>query len=362
MGHGHVMRCLTLAGALRERGVQAKFVCKQHVGNLCGLIEERGFAVARLPVTETVSSVLTTSHASWLGSSVIEDAELTRAAIEQAGIRPRWLIVDHYALDHHWETILRPAVDQLMVIDDLADRLHVCDVLLDQNFFLNLQQRYSGKAPLECTMLLGPQFALLQPVYAEFHAQAAPKSSVHRIFMFFGSVDTENLTGRAISAFQRLERSDIQLDVVVINGSASYEAIQKQVSGHSNICLHSSLPSLAPLMHKADIAIGAGGATTWERLCLGLPSVVISLAENQEEVSVDLATEGLIRYLGDKRKVSEDDIYQAMVMLVDSPSLSVWSVKCSNLCDGKGAFRVADYLQAAFITNFDGGKTNKELV
>jgi UDP-2,4-diacetamido-2,4,6-trideoxy-beta-L-altropyranose hydrolase len=362
MGHGHVMRCLTLAKALSERGLRSTFVCKEHAGNLCDLIEQRGFYVVRLPLAETDSPVEKALHSLWLGSSVIEDAESTRTAIEHAGIRPQWLIVDHYALDHQWEAILRPMVRQLMVIDDLADRLHVCDVLLDQNFFLNLQQRYSGKTPLECIMLLGPQFALLQPVYAELHAQATPKSSVHRIFMFFGGADTENLTGRAISAFQRLKRSDIHLDVVRIGGGASYEATQKQVSGHSNISLHGSLPSLALLMHKADVAIGAGGATTWERLCLGLPSLVISLAENQEEVSMDLAAGGLIRYLGDKRKVSEDDIYQALVMLVDSPSLSGWSVKCSNTCDGKGAFRVADYLQAASITNFDGGKTNKERV
>jgi len=362
MGHGHVMRCLTLAKALSERGLRSTFVCKEHAGNLCELIEQRGFSVVRLPLAEKDSLVEKASHSLWLGSSVIEDAESTRTAIERAGIRPQWLIVDHYALDHQWETILRPMVRHLMVIDDLADRLHVCDVLLDQNFFLNLQQRYSGKTPLECTMLLGPQFALLQPVYAELHAQATPKSSVHRIFMFFGGADTENLTGRAISAFQRLKRSDIHLDVVRIGGGTSYEATQKQVSGHSNISLHGSLPSLALLMHKADVAIGAGGATTWERLCLGLPSLVISLAENQEEVTKDLAAGGLIRYLGDKRKVSEDDIYQALVMLVGSPSLSDWSVKCANTCDGKGAFRVADYLQAASITNFDGGKTNKERV
>lgn len=362
MGHGHVMRCLTLASALRERGLRSTFVCKQHPGNLCEFIEGRGFPVVRMPVTGTASSVVKTSDVFWLGSSWIEDAEFTRAAIEHTGTRPQWLVVDHYALDHHWETFLRPVADQLMAIDDLADRAHDCDILLDQNFFLNLEQRYAHKVPPECTMLLGPKYALLQPVYAELHAQVTPKSSVHRIFMFFGGADTENLTGRAISAFRRLKRSAIHLDVVRIGGGASYEATQKQVSGHSNISLHGSLPSLALLMHKADVAIGAGGATTWERLCLGLPSLVITLAENQEEISMNLAAGGLIRYLGDKRKVSEDDIYNALVMLIDSPSLSGWSVKCSNICDGKGAFRVADYLQAASITNFDVGKTNKERV
>ena len=346
MGHGHVMRCLTLAGALRERGLRSTFVCKQHAGNLCHFIEERGFPVVRLPITETDSSGLNTPHASWLGSSLIEDAELTRAAIERTGVRPQWLIVDHYALDHHWEIILRPVVNQLMAVDDLADRLHDCDVLLDQNFFLDLQQRYVDKAPPECTMLLGPKYALLQPVYAELHALAEPKNAVRRIFVFFGSADTENLTGRAISAFQKLERPDIRLDVVMTSGSASYEAIQKQVSGHSYICLHGSLPSLGPIMAMADLAIGAGGATVWERLCLGLPSIVISLAENQKPVCRDLASAGLIRYLGFQDQADEGVILKALGDIIDSQMISEWSRQCYAACDGKGASRVARIILA----------------
>jgi UDP-2,4-diacetamido-2,4,6-trideoxy-beta-L-altropyranose hydrolase len=346
MGHGHVMRCLTLASALRERGLRSAFVCKQHAGNLCDLIEERGFAVVRLPVTEMVSSVSKTSHASWLGSSLIEDAELTRAAIERTGVRPQWLVVDHYAVDHHWETLLRPAVDQLMAIDDLADRSHDCDVLLDQNFFLNLLQRYVDRVPPECTMLLGPKYALLQSVYAELHAQAEPKNSVRRIFMFFGGADTENLTGRALSAFQKLERPDIRLDVVMISGSASYAAVQEQVSGRFNICLHGSLPSLGPIMATADLAIGAGGATVWERLCLGLPSVVISLAENQKPVCRDLASAGLIRYLGFQDQVDEGLIHRTLSDIIDSQGIPEWSRRCHAVCDGEGIGRVAEVIVA----------------
>lgn len=344
MGYGHVMRCLTLANALREHGLQSTFVCKQHAGNLCDLIEERGFSVIRLPVTETVSSELKRSHAFWLGSSLTEDTRLTRAAIEQAGVRPQWLIVDHYALDRQWETILRPAVDHLMAIDDLADRPHDCEVLLDQNFFLNLKQRYADKTPPECVMLLGPKYALLQPVYAELRAHAGPKSTVRRVFMFFGGADTENLTSRAIGAFQKLERPDIQLDVVMTNGSASYEAIQKQVSGYSNIHLHGSLPSLGPVMAMADLAVGAGGATVWERLCLGLPSVVVSLAENQKPVCKDLASAGLIRYLGFQDQADEGLILSALSDIIDSQSISDWSRRCHAVCDGEGVRRVADFI------------------
>lgn len=365
MGYGHVMRCLTLASALRKHGLQSTFVCKQHAGNLSELIEERGFAVVRLPVTETASSALEKTHADWLGSSLIEDARLTRAAIEQAGARPQWLIADHYALDHQWETLLRPAVDHLMAIDDLADRLHACEILLDQNFFLNLQQRYIDKAPSDCAMLLGPKYALLQPVYAELHARAEPKSTVRRIFVFFGGADTMNLTGRAISAFQKLARPDIRLDVVMTNGSARYEDVQKQVAGYSNICLHGSLPSLGPLMATADLAIGAGGATVWERLCLGLPSVVIGLAENQKPVCQDLASAGLIRYLGFQDQVDEGLIFSALSDIIESEDISEWSRRCHAVCDGEGAQRTADLmiartLQLAGRVVVAQGKTNHE--
>jgi len=346
MGSGHVMRCLTLANALREHGLQSTFVCREHVGNLCDLIEEHGFSVVRLPLKKTSEcqeSAL--AHASWLGASQMEDAEQTRAAILRADARPAWLIVDHYALDQNWETTLRPIVDRLMVIDDLADRSHDCAILLDQNFFIDSENRYIHKIPVDCITLLGPAYALLQPLYAKLHSNARLKAGpIRRIFVFFGGADNENFTGRTISAFQRLGRPDIQLDVVMTGKSPYHEVVQKQIYGHPNICLHGFLPSLGPLMNKADLAVGAGGATTWERLCLGLPSVVISLAENQEKVSMDLAAEGLIKYLGDKKKVGVDEIYQTLATLIDTPSTLDWSAKCFEACDGKGALRVAHQL------------------
>lgn len=349
IGHGHVMRCLTLANALRERGLRSTFVCKLHPGNLCDLIEERGFSTVRLPVDEAFTPMLNNPHASWLGSSLVEDGKLTRAAIERTGALPQWLVVDHYALDNRWESILRPVVGYLMVVDDLADRCHDCDVLLDQNFFLDLQRRYVDKAPPECTLLLGPMYALLQPDYGKLHTQAEPKSVVRRIFIFFGGVDAENFTARTIRAFQKLERPDIQLDVVMTSGSASFKAVQKQVSGCSNISLHGSLPSLGPIIATADLAIGAGGATVWERLCLGVPSVVISLAENQKPVCRDLASAGLIRYLGYKDQVDEGLIQSSLSEILGSKSIPEWSLRCHAVCDGEGLERVAEIIVARTI-------------
>ena len=143
IGHGHVMRCLTLASALRERGANVSFVCRNHDGHLCDLIEERGFVVSRLPAPKAgLQAEDAPTHEAWLGSSEQEDAEQTRAVIEASGATPDWLVVDHYAIGWHWESAVRTSVGQIMVIDDLADRLHDRDVLLDQNIVPQMLARY----------------------------------------------------------------------------------------------------------------------------------------------------------------------------------------------------------------------------
>src|SRR5688572_19047541 len=127
------MRCLTLAGDLRERGAGVSFVSRQHTGDLCGLIEDRGFPVRRLPVPVAMHAGGGASIVTLLRESWHEDAHLTRAAIEASGENPDWLIVDHYAFDRSWENAMRTSAGRIMVIDDLADREHDCDLLLDQN-------------------------------------------------------------------------------------------------------------------------------------------------------------------------------------------------------------------------------------
>lgn len=346
IGYGHVMRCLTLAQSLREQNLQSTFLCREDVGNLCSHIEAQGFSVIRLPLLQASEFNKTLQNrAASLKAIQIEDARLTRAAILQTDTRPKWLIVDHYALDECWEIKLRPIVNKLMVVDDLADRNHDCDVLLDQNFYANSQTRYINKVPAHCISLLGTNFSLLQPIYKDLRKTVKPRSgSIRRIFTFFGGGDNDNLTGRTLNAFLRLNRSDIQLDIVLASNNPNYLALKENITGLQNVCLHGLLPSLGPLMASADLAIGAGGATHWERLCLGLPSVVISLADNQKQVSIDLAAAGLISYLGHKDQVNEELIYKELLTLVHIPISNVWSESCYAICDGQGAERVTQIM------------------
>ncbi len=352
IGHGHVMRCLTLASALRDRGAAVFFVCREHDGHLCDLIEERSFSVVRLPAHRATSiDEDSPVHSTWLGATWQEDAERTCAAIQAAGVKPDWLVVDHYALDHRWETALRVSVRRIMVIDDLADRMHDCDLLLDQNLVAQMHTRYADKVSAACGMLLGPEYALLQPIYAELHDRIPTREGqIQRIFIFFGGADSDNLTGRSVAAFIRLNRPDISVDVVITATCLHAVAIHRQVIGHGNIHLHSGLPTLAPLMVKADLAIGAGGTTSWERLCLGLPTLVVTLAENQRPIADGLNQHGLICWLGHQDTVDESTIARALGKLLKQDLDEDWSLRCIKAVDGKGIDRACAALTVVATT------------
>lgn len=352
MGTGHVMRCLTLASALRERDAAVSFICREHDGHLCDLIEARGFAVSRLPAPKAATQVEDApAHAAWLGASWQKDAERTRAAIEVLGARPAWLVVDHYAIDQRWEAALRTSVGRIMVIDDLADRAHDCDLLLDQNLVAQMYTRYRDKVSAACSLLLGPEYALLQPIYAELHEHILPrKGPIRRIFIFFGGADSDNLTGRVLDTFLHLNRPDIEVDVVIATGSPHAETIRRQVVGHDNVHLYSGLPTLAPLIAKADLAIGAGGATSWERLCLGLPALVVTLAENQCPIADELNQHGLVHWLGHRNAVDEMTIAQALGKLIHQGLDKDWSLHCLTAVDGNGVNRVCAALTVTAST------------
>ena len=343
IGTGHVMRCLTLAIALRAQGRNVRFICREHAGHLCNLIETRGFPVTRLPSSEAewVRISADERYGSWLGTSWQADAEQTRGAIEAMGATPGWLIVDHYGIDARWERVLRPLIKRCLAIDDLADREHACDVLLDQNLVAGMHTRYAGRVPEECALLLGPEYALLQPLYAELHERIPPRAGkIQRMLVFFGGADNANLTGRTITAFLALNRADVALDVVIGSGLPREAEIRRQIEGHDNIRLHQQLPSLAHLMVQADLAIGAGGATSWERLCLGLPALVITLAENQRPNAEQLQRAGLVCWLGDEPAADLKTLTRALSEALEQGVGEQWSASCFAAVDGKGVRRV----------------------
>jgi len=290
-----------------------------------------------LASTEEDAQPLT--HAAWLGADWATDAEQTLVSIGKTVID--WLIVDHYAIDIRWESIFRPRCGKIMVIDDLADRDHDCDLLLDQNLVADLNNRYDKRVPLHCRRLIGPRFALLQQQYAELHLRAPPRlGPIKRILVFFGGADSNNLTAQTIAAFISLRRPNIDLDVVVGSGSPNIAAIRELTRAHHNITLYESLPSLASLFLKADLSIGAGGATSWERCCLGVPSLIITIAENQRQIAAALHQQGYARWLAHHDSVNEFLIQQALHDMLERKEIDECSTRCMKLVDGRGTKRV----------------------
>lgn len=321
IGSGHVMRCLTLADELALRGAGATFICRELQGNLIDFIAAKGYRVRGLPrpAVEYAPTVEDVAHVAWLGVSQEEDAAATATALGSLP-KPQWLIVDHYALGSRWERVLTPCAGKIMVIDDLADRSHDCELLLDQNFYLDPLVRYDGLVPGTCRKLLGPRYALLRPEFATAGKNLRRRDGkIGRILVFFGGVDPSNETWKTLLALEATGAQDVVVDVVVGAGNQQKERIEEFCRDHERYHYHCQVDNMAELMVAADLAIGAGGTTTWERCSVALPSVSIVIAANQLETTQAVAWAGATVYLGTHDEVSVEEISSAVMDLKNAP-------------------------------------------
>ena len=348
IGSGHVIRCRTLARELQRRGAEVSFLCRRQPGDLINLLEPE-FAVLALreqPLAACSGLDGRYLYNAWLGCTQEQDAAQCLEVLDKAGINgASWLVADHYGLDASWEAQLLAglsgsnATPKLLVIDDLADRTHQADLLLDQNLFGEAtHQRYQDLVPPQCRQLLGPNYALLGPEYAQLHPLVAPRTELRRVLVFFGGVDPDNLSGRALEALLDPALADLAVDVVLGFQSPHRQAVAELVVRRPNTTLHGPLPSLAGLIARADLAIGAGGATTWERACLRLPSLVVAIAANQLPFSEALDQAGHLQLLGDGASVTVEQIRSALLPLMTEPKPGKAAIA---LTDGWGAPRLA---------------------
>jgi UDP-2,4-diacetamido-2,4,6-trideoxy-beta-L-altropyranose hydrolase len=230
------------------------------------------------------------------------------------------MVVDHYALDSRWEGKMRPFAGKIMAIDDLVDRPHDCDLLLDQNFHEDPDPRYVGLVPEHCRRILGPRYALLRPEFIDARKTLRDRDGIiRRILVFFGGSDVTNETGKALEALRRLGRPEIVVDVVVGATNPHRDEIRQLCMGMGNANDHFQVNNMAELMAKADLAIGAPGTATWERCYLGLPAITLVLAENQFPIAAQLSRTGSIVDLGWNTAVDADIIAAAVHRLADDP-------------------------------------------
>ena len=311
IGSGHLMRCLTLAGQLRRECLaEVHFICRDLAGNLSHLIREQGLALHLLPRHEAAEGL--EGYAAWLMVTQEADARETIELLRGLG-RSELLVVDHYALDACWEREMRPWAKEIFVIDDLANRRHDCDVLLDQNFYLDREGRYTGLVPEHCRMLLGPAHALLREEFYEAKSHCRERrGELKNLFIFYGSSDLTDETSKAIQAVLQAGLPGAQVQVVVGGSNPQKKKVEALCRQHKFIHYYEQVDNMAELMNAADLMIGAGGTTTWERCFLGLPSVVTAIADNQVQICEDCHTAGVIEYLGFYDVVRAQDIAEGI--------------------------------------------------
>ena len=346
IGGGHLMRCLTLANLLKHRGAECCFITGATTTALIEKINDQGHKVVALherddseaPVVRIPNAP---GYEAWLPVHWSVDAQATQSALRGEGDFD-WLIVDHYALDANWESAVRSQVKQLMVIDDLANRPHDCDLLLDQNYHADPTSRYAGRVPQHCDLLLGPRYALLRPEFHAMHNRRQKRQRVSSILIFFGSVDITDESRRVLRIFAAHTEWDVDIDVVTGSLNPNLTSLQSECAAMSRCSLHVDTPDMARLVAAADLAIGAGGSHSWERACVGVPSIVIATAANQIEVAESLACTGAHLYLGPSGSVTETHLRSAIELFFLTPTLlDFFSTQSMSLCDGAGAERVS---------------------
>ncbi|MHB1126203.1 MAG: UDP-2,4-diacetamido-2,4,6-trideoxy-beta-L-altropyranose hydrolase [Bacillota bacterium] len=344
MGSGHVMRSLTLAGALRERDAHVSFICRRELpGDYCDFIETKGYEVYRLPAGgQTIFLAQDDLYARWLGVDREQDAEQTKVVLSNMEKPVDWLIIDHYSLSRKWETEIRPYVDKIMVIDDLANRSHDCDILLDQNIHDDLDDPYDGLVPAGCLKLLGPRYALLRPEFRKFRENIrAREGTPNRILVFLGGSDPDDITSKVLKNLQLINRPELEVDVVVGGANPHKEKVKRACEALPRANFFFNIDNIAELISRADLAVGAGGSSTWERCCLGLPTLGLSLSPNQEILLQGAAQAGVAVDLGPSSQITSLNLAQKIENLFPGRfSLRQMSEKGMRLVDGLGVERV----------------------
>ena len=359
IGSGHVMRCLTLAKQLRYDGANVIFVCREHQGHMQTKIEENAFIClllsneesAKISIESEIDSE--TEYLSWLGCSLEKDVEQTIKIAKEYSDKYLmnnqydWIVCDHYAIDKSWHQLARKFTKKILVIDDLANRKYDCDVLLDQTFLCE-NDKYENKINSDTYRLYGTDYALLGSDYSDLRTDGLLQKrqlicQPTKILVFMGGSDKVNWTIRVLNTLNTVNLSSSylkQLSIDIVIGSQYQYKVELSsliTTSELKISLLENINNMAERIADADIAIGAGGGSSWERCCLALPTLTCVVADNQRELSAKLESFGAIIVWETEKELKRKltDIF------IESNRLSEMSLASSKVCDGRGTKRVS---------------------
>ncbi len=340
IGSGHVIRCLSLAFTLKAKGHECIFICQDLKGNSIKKIKQNGFEVIMLKIKqhEKISHYRKWLDVNWRIDSHNVIEKLKKHQFD-------WVIIDHYSLSYEWEKKIKPFTKKIMVIDDFVNRKHYCDLLLNQSYGVKKQQ-YKNIVPKNCKLLLGSKYALINQNFLKARLKLKSRNAVvKRALIYFGS---GGHTAKYIKIISKIFNESffpkIFLDVVIDKNIKKSNEIVVSLNKRSNCCVHSDLPDLSYLMSKADISIGAAGSATWERCCLGIPTILISTALNQKLnlKAMKLTNAAIVLKLN---KNLENKIREFFFLLCTNSKIYLKiSKKAFSICDGNGIDRIINFL------------------
>lgn len=351
IGSGHVIRCLTVADALAKHGHESYFICRSHQGNLIDFVRQRGYVVHALSEVLFNTTSELSEYQRWLGVTEQRDAQETLTFLTEWPVD--WVIVDHYGLSAVWQQIVRQQVSRIVAIDDLANRQHDADIILDCGL-ANTPSDYAKLNQCAAHYLMGPRYALLRPEFRtkRLWIEQHPKTYNHnnlRILVNLGGIDKDNLTGTVLDTLSNnLQQQRLFVTVVMgINAPWKESVMQqaKKLPFSNNILINAS--NMADLMIEHDLAIGAAGSTAWERCCLGLPTIMICMADNQRMIAKYLHDLGVAISL-DQTEI-HDKLLWALQQF-DQERLQLMHQKALSVTDGIG---VELLLQTIFSEEFN---------
>jgi UDP-2,4-diacetamido-2,4,6-trideoxy-beta-L-altropyranose hydrolase len=322
IGGGHILRDIALAEALGRRRADCTFALHTYGA---AILERFGGSCA---------DVYPLPHPA--------DPQALAAAVGE--VRPDVLVLDGYGFDADTVERLGPARPRVAVIDDLADRRQVCELLVDPGYG-RATKDYGGLVPIGCRVLAGPAFALLRPGFEVDRAPAATRPKVERVFVSLGLGEVDGVAGRVVERL-RAASPDVRIDVALGADTASVARLRARAARDGKLALHIDAQDVAALLRAADVAVGAGGASTWERCALGVPSLAVIVADNQRRVVRALKADG-VTLACDLHEPGFEAAFDAAWARLQDPALrATLAARSRVVCDGRGAGRVAEAILA----------------